>query len=116
MGDLVRDHLGHPLQFGKRSVIVVHEERRLAERDATEVLHRPHREVRQGDQVELRARVGDPEPLGEEPDRVSSGLECELGEVFLARYVDDGDRHPVHFDRMRLMRADRPRRQPGKST
>ena len=57
----------------------------LSERDAPEVLHGPEGEVGDRHQVELVARVGLVEVLGEEPKRVGAGLERGRGQTGLAR-------------------------------
>ena len=65
VGDLVGDDVDDALQLGLGGVLGVDEEERLAEGDAAEVLHGAEGEVGDGDEVELVARVGDAEVVGE---------------------------------------------------
>ena len=97
MGDLVGHDVGHPLELDPAGVLGVDEQGRLAEGDAAEVLHRPEREVGQGDQVELVGRVGDGEVVGEEPQGVGADLEREGAEALPARDA----RHPQRARRRR---------------
>ena len=107
VGDLVLDDLGDPLELDAGRVVGIGEQVDLAERDAAEVLHRAEGEVGDRDEVELVARVGLVEVVGEEPKRVGAGLERERGEVRLARGVDDAKRDAVDVDRLGgLERAD----------
>ena len=66
MRHLVGDDVGHPFELGPGRAGRIDQEGGIAEGDAAQVLHRPGGEVRNGDQVDLVARVGDVEVLGEE--------------------------------------------------
>ena len=70
MGDLVGDDVGDHLEVVVRRQVRVDQERGLAEGDRAQVLHGAEREVGDGDQVELVARVGQAEVLAEEPQRM----------------------------------------------
>ncbi len=101
MGDFVGDHVGYPLELGARRPRRVDEESGLAERHAAQVLHGAEGEVGDGDQVELVGRIGKVEIGREEPQRVGRHLEAELGQVSLARCVNDAHRHTIDVDRRR---------------
>ena len=57
-----------------------------------EVLHRPGGEVGQGDHVALVGRVGDAVVVLVPGEPVAADLDAEVGEVTLARHVDDPQR------------------------
>ena len=75
MGDLVADHVGDALELDSGRLAGVHEEGRLAEGDAAEVLHGAESEVGDRDQVELVAGVGEVEVLREEAQGVRRDVE-----------------------------------------
>ena len=85
MGQLVRDHVGDTLELGAGRLVLVDEERGVAEGDAAQVLHRTGGEVRNGDEVDLVAGVGDVEVLGEEAQGERADLQRELGQGELPR-------------------------------
>ena len=76
----------------------VDQEGGVAERDAAQVLHRTGGEVRNGDQVDLVAGVGDVEVLREEAQRERADLQRELRQRELAGGADHPERHAVHVD------------------
>jgi hypothetical protein len=97
--ELVGDDIGDVLLLHLGGGGRIDEEQRLAERDAADVLHRAGREVGQGEQVDLPARVGDPVVVLEPLEGERADLEPEGGEVALARDVDDAQRHTADVDR-----------------
>ena len=85
----------------------VDEQQALAERDAAEVLHRPGGEVRQGEEVDLVARVGDAVVVLEPAQGEGADVEGEAGQVGLAGNVIHAQRDAVDVDRAGgLQRAD----------
>ena len=107
VGELVADHVGHPLQLGLAHGLGVDEQEHLAVRDAAHVLHRAEGEVGQGDLVELVARIDDVVVVGEEAQRGLADLGGERREVAHARGVGDPHRRVVHEDgRRHLERPD----------
>ena len=107
VGQLVRDHVGHALELRPGRLVLVDEERRVAEGDAAQVLHGAGGEVRDGDEVHLLARVGDVEVVGEEAQRERADLEGELGQGLLPGRADHAEGHTVDVDGLgRLELAD----------
>ena len=76
-----------PLELVASRLGRIGEQRYLAERHAPQVLHGAECEVGDRDEVELVARVGLIEVLGEEPQRVRARLEREAGETPLCPAV-----------------------------
>ena len=101
VGELVGDDLCHHglLMLGRRGR--VEEKQCLPEGDAAQVLHRAGREVRQGHEVELVARVRDGVVGAEPAQGESRHLQGVHAEVVLARRVQnaDGDAVDVHSRR-----------------
>ena len=100
VGQLVGDDVGDALLLAVRARGRVDEQGALAERDAPEVLHRPSGEVRQTEEVDLVAGVGDPvvvlEPAqGEGPD-----VEGESRQVTLAWDVIHPQGDAIDVDRV----------------
>ena len=98
MRQLVGDHVGDMLELGAGRLALVDEQCRVAEGDAAQVLHRSGGEVRDGDQVDLVAGVGDAEVLGEEAQCERSDFQGEPGQGEFARRADNPQRHAVHVD------------------
>ena len=104
---LVRDDVGHALQFAARRGVFVDQQGRLAEGDRAQILHRTEREVGNRDQVQFVARIG-PAVIGAEEfeRRRADGLP-EAGQTLLARHRAHPQRGAVHEDRRaRLELAD----------
>jgi hypothetical protein len=100
VGDLVGDHVGHPLELEAGRDVAVDEQRRLPEGHGAEVLHGAEGEVGHGDEVELVAGVGEPEVVGEVAEGVGADLEGEVPQARLARHCGDAQRDTVHLDRL----------------
>jgi hypothetical protein len=96
--DLVGDDVDHRLQLGLRRCGRVDQHVPLPEGDATEVLHRTEREVGDGDEVELVARVHDGEPVGEEAEGEGAHLERVVRQVLLADRADHPEGLAVDVD------------------
>ena len=64
----------------RAAFVLVDEQRRVAEGDAAQVLHGAGGEVGDGDEVDLLARVGDVEVVGEEAQCERADLEGEVGQ------------------------------------
>ena len=92
VGVLVRDDVGHALEFGARGAVFVDQQRGLAERDRAQVLHRARSEVGNRDQVELVARIGQLVIVGEPLERERADLARPCGQRPLARHVRDAQR------------------------
>ena len=92
MGELVGDGGRLGLPEPRRRPVGIEKEQDVAERHEPRVLHRACREVRYGDQVELRERVGDAEVLTEPRDERGGGLERGAGEFRVVLRRDDADR------------------------
>ena len=93
-------HLGDPLELEARRGVLVDQQGRLPVGHAPEVLHGPEREVRDGDVVDLVARVGDLEVVLEEGERGLARLDGEGRQVLLARRGGDAQRDTGHVDRL----------------
>ena len=101
------DDIDHQLAIGLSSAIGVHQQQVLSEGDAPQVLHRPGREIRQRDEVDLLPGVIDAVVLAEPPQAERRGLESEAGEMPLAGCVHHPHRCAVDIDRLgRLEWAD----------
>ena len=100
MGDLVGHHVDHPFDLVARRRGGVNEQSGLSEGDQTQVLHGPEGEVRDGDQVEFVAGIGDAEVVGEVAQRERGHLFGKGGEVGLAGGVDDANRRAVDVHRV----------------
>ena len=112
MGELVGDDVGNALLLGVRAPGRIDEQHALAERDAPEVLHRSGCEVRQGDEVDLVARVRNAVVLLEPAQGERADVEGEAGELGLARHVVHAQTDAIDVDGVGgLQRADdeRPR-------
>ena len=106
VGVLMRDDVGHALEFGARGAFVVDQQGGLAERDRAQVLHRARGEVGNRDQVELVARIRQFVIVGEPLERECADLARPRGQRPLARHVRDAQRSP-RVDRLgRLELAD----------
>ena len=111
---LVGDHVGDALELAVRGGALVHQQRRLAEGDRAEVLHRPGREVRDRQEIELVARVRQAVIVLEEAERGDRDLVTEGGEPALARHAPDAHRRLAHQDGVgRLQLADDERHEVG---
>ena len=75
VGNFVGNNINNALQVDSAGVVWVDEQCRLAERHATEVLHGAKGEVRDSNEVELVARVGNVEVLGEESQGKGTNVE-----------------------------------------
>ncbi len=95
---LVRDDVGDTLELGAGGLVLVDEQRRVAERDASQVLHRAGGEVRNGHQVDLVPGVGDVEVLREEAQCERADLQGETGQWELPRRADNPEGYAVHID------------------
>ncbi len=100
VGQLVVDHVGHPLQLSPAGGCGIHQQQGLPEGHAAEVLHRPEGEVGHRHQVDLVAGVGDVVVLGKPAQRETGGLQRIAGEVSLAGPMDHPDRHAVDLGRL----------------
>ncbi len=90
--------VGDTLELGAGRLVLVDEQRGVAEGDAAQVLHGTGGEVRNGDEVHLVAGVGDVEVLREEAQGERADLQGEPGQGELPRRADDPQRHAVHVD------------------
>ncbi len=107
VGDLVADHVGHPLELHPGRLVRVHQENRLAEGHTPQVFHGTEGEVGYGHQIEFVGGVGDTEVLAEVAEGMGPDGEGERGQVALARAVDDPQRDAVDFERLGgLQRSD----------
>ena len=117
VGELVVDDVGDVLQLGLRRPLGIDEQQHLAERDAAEVLHRAEREVGNGDQVALVARVRDAVVVGAATaartrrSRARSRVRWPL-----PGRMDHAERRVADGDRVGWRRAGRRRRRRGTST
>ena len=105
VGQFVRDDVGDELALVLGAGGRIDQQQALAERDAPEVLHRAGREVGQGDQVDLRAGVGDAVVVLEPAQAERTHVEAEPGEVALAGDVDEPQRCAVDVDGVRGLEA-----------
>ena len=78
MRHFVGHHLGHPLPGACRRVLRVHQQRRFPVGYAAPVLHRPGREVRYGQVIQLGQRVGDAEVVVEKGQQLDRRVQGEL--------------------------------------
>ena len=112
---LVRDGLGDAELLLLRRPGRVEQQHLLAVGHAADVLHRPLREVRDRDVVELGLRVRDAVVVPEPVQGVDARVEREARQRALAGHVDDPHRHAACVGGLRdLERPDHPRRQVGR--
>jgi len=100
VGELVRDHLGHPLLHGERRGGRIGEQRHLAEGDGAGVLHGAGLEVGDADLVELAERVGEAEVVLEPRQHRRRRLLREGREVALLVRGPGAHGDTAHVDRL----------------
>ena len=102
---LVRDHIGHALEFRVSRGLPVNQEGVFTKRDRPQVLHGPGGEVRNGEQVQLVTRVRQAVIVLEKPERVGRDLQRESGEVAFPRYAPDPQRCAADLNRVRCLQV-----------
>ncbi len=100
MGEFVGDDVSDALAFVLRGVRRVDEQRRLAERDAAQVLHGACGEVGEGHEVDLVGRVVDAVVVLEPAEAELADVQTERGEVGSAGHVHDPQGNAVGVDRV----------------
>ena len=78
----------------------VDEQQHFTEGDATEVLHRTGGKVGECEKIALVARIRNVVILLEPVKSEGSDLHSKLGEVALARHMNDAQRNIAHHDRL----------------
>ena len=107
MGVFMGDHVGDALALGVSGRRLVHEQGGLAEGDGAEVLHRPGREIGDGDEVELVAGIFATVILLIKAQREGADGLAERRQLLLARNAPDAQRRLAdHRRRRRLQLAD----------
>ena len=101
VGDLVCDDIGEVLQLELGGGLRVGQQQVLAIGDAAQVLHCAGGEIGKSEHVDLVAGIRDSVVVLVVPQRMGADLERELGEVTLARYVNDTQRGAVDVDGFR---------------
>ena len=86
---LVGHHVGHALELGVRRRRLVHQQRRLAERDRAEILHGARGEIRDRYEIQLVAGVRQTVVVLEERQRGGADLLTEPRQSLLARHAPD---------------------------
>ncbi len=95
MGNFVRDHLANPLLARPGSRIRIVQQQIFAKSDRAPVFHGPEGEVRDGDQIHLRQRIGDPIVVFAIRERLAAEFESISG---IRRHTrGGGDPHPRIF-------------------